>query len=96
MHRTLVKTNLSPLSSGAFEQEARTATISTSRIIVRGGCASRLKGEALGTSASTEYRQQCAHRDILFNLSALLITDTLLNAMAALATMGLSRTPKNG
>ncbi len=40
--------------------------------------------------------QQCVHKGVFFNLSALLITDTLLNAMAALAMMGLSRTPKNG
>jgi hypothetical protein len=63
---------------------------------LQGGWHSRLKSEARGTTASTKFPQQFVHKGVFFNLSALLITDTLLNAMAALAMMGLSRTPKNG
>ena len=47
-------------------QETRIGAGSKKPANCRGGCASRLKSEAPGTSASTKFRQQGAHRDIAF------------------------------
>jgi hypothetical protein len=62
----------------------------------RAGFPDRLEHGACRAKAANNLCHQSTLNDAFFNLSALVITETLLMAIAALAKIGLSSRPKNG
>jgi hypothetical protein len=91
VHRTLVCLDLAPLilrlRAGSENGKAQRHGTGCSR-----GHANRPERAA---QAKT-FEKGSTHSGVLFNLSALAMTETLLMAIAALAMIGLSKRPKKG